>query len=672
MTKRCNDALSSLAECERRLLYAEEEVEEARAGRGYNDDDDEEGREECLRSKMEAMDEEIDGLRNALEDSEKRARRAENKLLGSGVVDDDDDDDSEEEDRMSTRKRRVNEQQQQDDDDNDDENVGTSYSSPSSKRKRYHEQLSLSPAPPAVMKELTKIRILLAEEERKNRNLQRKYNEQKLQLNDVIAIKEEGLRATDRVTQLEKQAKELRNECELKRVVEEQWKVFAKEMNDALMTMKCNSNLDDSNTANNTPPEVTKVLRQIQSLSQNTSIAQKSQSKCELELESSKRQINTLEQRVLDQSNTMSALQNQNETLQKQLTTSETNSKRAQQYERIAKNEAASMRSLLSTYEMREVASPSGGATKKKDLGIVSPEEGPTVSGLRASLSSTKQELQLAKTQHSEITSKFETLSQEMEQLQTEHERVKDKFGKLRTALMEQREKASNAETRAIAAETHAGKGSFNSDTTKVLHLKHNPMMEAVRTKYEDELSNLNDKLKQKQIELDTLEKALKTATLAAKNSTGSTNSAAAMEQVEASLLASAAKAATQKAEIDAQKYHQRLKESFKEQIGLFREGVYLITGYKVDMFSDSDRPRFKVRSVYAEKEDDHLMFVWPEPITSSHRTSVVSSLDLLDTEFAQAMSNTDNFAYMSKYQSIPAFMGSLTMTLFENQTMMQ
>ena len=30
---------------------------------------------------------------------------------------------------------------------------------------------------------------------------------------------------------------------------------------------------------------------------------------------------------------------------------------------------------------------------------------------------------------------------------------------------------------------------------------------------------------------------------------------------------------------LDAQKLHQRLKESFKEQISLFREGVYLLTG---------------------------------------------------------------------------------------------
>jgi len=57
--------------------------------------------------------------------------------------------------------------------------------------------------------------------------------------------------------------------------------------------------------------------------------------------------------------------------------------------------------------------------------------------------------------------------------------------------------------------------------------------------------------------------------------------------------------------DVDAQKLHKRLKESFKEQIGLFREGVYLLTGYKIEMLQTSgehsERPQFKVRSMYAE-----------------------------------------------------------------------
>ena len=34
--------------------------------------------------------------------------------------------------------------------------------------------------------------------------------------------------------------------------------------------------------------------------------------------------------------------------------------------------------------------------------------------------------------------------------------------------------------------------------------------------------------------------------------------------------------------DVDPNKLHQRLKQSFKEQISRFREAVYLMTGYKV------------------------------------------------------------------------------------------
>ena len=36
--------------------------------------------------------------------------------------------------------------------------------------------------------------------------------------------------------------------------------------------------------------------------------------------------------------------------------------------------------------------------------------------------------------------------------------------------------------------------------------------------------------------------------------------------------------------DVDPNKLHQRLKQSFKEQISRFREGVYLMTGYKVSV----------------------------------------------------------------------------------------
>ncbi len=81
-------------------------------------------------------------------------------------------------------------------------------------------------------------------------------------------------------------------------------------------------------------------------------------------------------------------------------------------------------------------------------------------------------------------------------------------------------------------------------------------------------------------------------------------------------------------------------------------------------MIPDSDRVKFKVRSVFAEQEKDHLVFQWPEG-------PEVTSLDLLNTEHAKLLSKTPSYEYMTKFHSLPAFLASVQLTLFEKQTMM-
>jgi hypothetical protein len=80
-------------------------------------------------------------------------------------------------------------------------------------------------------------------------------------------------------------------------------------------------------------------------------------------------------------------------------------------------------------------------------------------------------------------------------------------------------------------------------------------------------------------------------------------------------------------------------------------------------MIPENDRFKFKVRSVFAERESDHLMFHWPEG-------NDVSSLDLLDTELAKFLTTTPSYEYMTKFHSLPAFLASVQLSLFEKQTM--
>jgi len=61
---------------------------------------------------------------------------------------------------------------------------------------------------------------------------------------------------------------------------------------------------------------------------------------------------------------------------------------------------------------------------------------------------------------------------------------------------------------------------------------------------------------------------------------------------------------------------------------------------------------------------------MWPHKLSEGNHQAV-TSLDLLETELAQQLSMTEAFGYMTKFKSIPAFLGSLTLSLFEKQTFM-
>ena len=111
----------------------------------------------------------------------------------------------------------------------------------------------------------------------------------------------------------------------------------------------------------------------------------------------------------------------------------------------------------------------------------------------------------------------------------------------------------------------------------------------------------------------------------------------------------------------DSGKLNQRLKEMFKERITAFREAVYLLTGYKVDLYSaeqsSGGHPRLRLRSMYAEDPDDSLLFQWRD-----------GALELIETPFAAKL-DQKLFAYLTTCNSVPAFLSNVTIDLFDNQT---
>jgi mitotic spindle assembly checkpoint protein MAD1 len=189
------------------------------------------------------------------------------------------------------------------------------------------------------------------------------------------------------------------------------------------------------------------------------------------------------------------------------------------------------------------------------------------------------------------------------------------------TRILEKaRSRVERAEERCNEAEVLAGKGSFNPDRTRVLHFQETPLGEALKE------------------EIEVLKRQLESA--------------------------KGEKAAKHSVAVDPDKLNQRLKENFKEQISLFREGVYLMTGFKVDMLPGCDRPTFRVRSVFAEQEEDQMLLKWP-------KGEGATSLDILNTDLAKVLATTPSYDYMTKLHSLPAFLASVQLSLFEKQTVL-
>jgi len=110
---------------------------------------------------------------------------------------------------------------------------------------------------------------------------------------------------------------------------------------------------------------------------------------------------------------------------------------------------------------------------------------------------------------------------------------------------------------------------------------------------------------------------------------------------------------------VDPATLHARLKERFREHLNWFRDAVYLLTGFKVDMQGLGEgHPQVRLRSMFAEREDDSLLFAWSD-----------DGVNLLATPFADGLDER-LFANLKFCNSVPAFLASVQLNLFERQTL--
>ncbi|KAE9008923.1 hypothetical protein PR002_g15753 [Phytophthora rubi] len=189
--------------------------------------------------------------------------------------------------------------------------------------------------------------------------------------------------------------------------------------------------------------------------------------------------------------------------------------------------------------------------------------------------------------------------------------------------------------------EKRLGRGEFNVETTKIVHLAVNPTRELLQSKTKtsdiEKLRQENEALRARLNRLTDGEDT-ETPSAPAEDRLTTTTSYDTVEGLK--------------------KLNQRLKQVFGDQIRQYREAVYLLTGYKVDLKKSNGVELLRLRSVYAEHDDDELLV----------RMEANGSLELLDSEFCSQI-NQRVFAYLTACRSFPAFLSTLTLHLFEKQT---
>jgi hypothetical protein len=498
------------------------------------------------------------------------------------------------------------------------------------------QQRLVEEAPPEILTALSKSRTQLAEQERINRHWQRQLEKAQKRHSQLLKEMESLQKQASAAVAWKKERDVAVHELNVAAAELAAWQDFGRDAN-AWMHRNASSSLSSKKTG---PPEVSTIRRFVETAQLSVENASKQnemlRTRCDelqqkLTAEQEKNRI--LTDVVADRRPQEAEYQSRLAALQEQL-------QAALRQSELYQRENESLQTLMQTFELQIMM----GQKKKQQGGggDDAPEQpqNPALQTLRVQLEAAQGRCQEWQTTHDALTKDLVELKQSEDALRSELDRVKEKFGKLRDALTTERDKVTDAEARAVAAETLAARGSFDPATTRVLHFTATPMEALLK----EEVAVLKRQL-----------------------------------EVKAASSAGGGSAAT--AGLEPGKLHERLQQTFKEQIALFRDGVHLITGFKIDMLNyGSEQPLFRLRSVFAEHEDDHLMFQWPRAAkpqqgrnTSSSSSSVATAegLNLLSTDFAKSLTRTPPYDYMTKYNSMPAFTASLQLTLFEKQTMM-
>ncbi|XP_070218910.1 mitotic spindle assembly checkpoint protein MAD1 isoform X3 [Bos mutus] len=187
----------------------------------------------------------------------------------------------------------------------------------------------------------------------------------------------------------------------------------------------------------------------------------------------------------------------------------------------------------------------------------------------------------------------------------------------------------------------HFDEGDYDQSKTKVLHLSQNPAG-AARQRLREEQQQLQEECAR----LRELVRALEAG-----------GPIPAHLEAAAGLPSSREVAELKKQVESAELKNQRLKEVFQTKIQEFRKVCYTLTGYQVDITTES---QYRLTSMYAEQKADCLIFKAAGPSGTK--------MQLLETAFSRTVPGLIEL-HLLRQDSIPAFLSALTLDLFSRQT---
>jgi len=191
-----------------------------------------------------------------------------------------------------------------------------------------------------------------------------------------------------------------------------------------------------------------------------------------------------------------------------------------------------------------------------------------------------------------------------------------------------------------LELERRSIKGDFNPMDTKVLHFTNNPTAQAIekRANQISELTSENVALKARVQLLEQGQTTDLTMMVGAKVEEGEAEKVKGLQEE------------LEKAEVKKK----RLMEAFKKTSHDFREVVYHLTGYRIDVLQEN---KYRMLPLYAENQEDSLLF----------QKSKTGEIQMLESEFSLELGDLME-EHLERNNSIPMFLAGLIMQLYYKQ----